>query len=294
MTACGREVGGAPPVCGERQSHAHLSEWWGRSTPVRGPAQLRRNACPHCGPGAGGAGARISNIFKLGTKYSAPLKATILDEREGHPIVMGSYGIGPARMRRCRGQHYDAKGIVWPKSIAPFECYRAIQSQDEVQTGVARSARPAGAGRLELLVGRPAAGREVHGAELIHVRPPWGRWRGAHHEVEPRSGENACKCWNSNWGRVPSVGGGSIEYNAPKIKPKGGNRSGTTDHFCLWEVYGTCAERRSCAEWSRAGPTLRYLGRAEAPVHDVSCVYDHPAGVTHELCVVCPEPLRMR
>ncbi|MGH2856249.1 MAG: aminoacyl--tRNA ligase-related protein, partial [Solirubrobacteraceae bacterium] len=40
----------------------------------------------------------IANIFKLGTRYSEPLGATYLDERgKERPIVMGSYGIGPAR-----------------------------------------------------------------------------------------------------------------------------------------------------------------------------------------------------
>jgi len=44
----------------------------------------------------------IGNIFKLGTKYSEPLKAYYLDEKgKEHPLVMGSYGIGPARIASC-------------------------------------------------------------------------------------------------------------------------------------------------------------------------------------------------
>lgn len=65
----------------------------------------------------------IGNIFKLGTKYSSPLKALYLDEKgEERPIVMGSYGIGPARIAAAAiEQNYDKDGIIWPKSIAPFD-----------------------------------------------------------------------------------------------------------------------------------------------------------------------------
>jgi prolyl-tRNA synthetase len=65
----------------------------------------------------------IGNIFKLGTKYSEPLKAYYLDEKgKEHPLVMGSYGIGPARIAAAAvEQNNDENGIIWPASIAPFE-----------------------------------------------------------------------------------------------------------------------------------------------------------------------------
>ncbi len=59
----------------------------------------------------------IGNIFKLGTRYSEALGATYLDEdgRE-QPIVMGSYGMGPARIVAASiEQRADEKGIVWPR-----------------------------------------------------------------------------------------------------------------------------------------------------------------------------------
>ncbi|MBI4691086.1 MAG: proline--tRNA ligase [Nitrospirae bacterium] len=64
----------------------------------------------------------IGNIFKLGTKYSVPLKAVYLDENGTEmPVIMGSYGIGPARIAAAAiEQNNDKDGIVWPKSIAPF------------------------------------------------------------------------------------------------------------------------------------------------------------------------------
>jgi prolyl-tRNA synthetase len=82
----------------------------------------------------------IGNIFKLGTKYSAPLGATVLDEAgEERPIVMGSYGIGPARIAAAAvEQSHDDRGVVWPKSIAPFDVHLIqIQVKDEVQSQLA-------------------------------------------------------------------------------------------------------------------------------------------------------------
>src|SRR5262249_55226688 len=67
----------------------------------------------------------IGNIFKLGTRYSVPLGATFLDENgTEHPVVMGSYGIGPARIVAAAiEQGADDRGIVWPKSIAPWRVH---------------------------------------------------------------------------------------------------------------------------------------------------------------------------
>jgi prolyl-tRNA synthetase len=75
----------------------------------------------------------IGNIFKLGTKYSVPLNATYLDEsgRE-QPIVMGSYGIGLARiMAAAIEQGHDDKGMIWPASIAPFQAHVVVIGDEE-------------------------------------------------------------------------------------------------------------------------------------------------------------------
>ena len=65
----------------------------------------------------------VGNIFKLGTRYSEALGATYLDENGAEcPIVMGSYGIGPARIVAAAiEQGADENGIAWPKAIAPWE-----------------------------------------------------------------------------------------------------------------------------------------------------------------------------
>ena len=98
-------------------------------------------ACTVCGkPLAVERVIEIGNIFKLGTKYSVPLKATYLDEagRE-QPIVMGSYGIGPARIAAAAiEQLADQDGVVWPWSIAPFHVYVVVVSvKDAAQLGAA-------------------------------------------------------------------------------------------------------------------------------------------------------------
>ncbi len=65
----------------------------------------------------------IGNIFKLGSRYSEPLGATYLDESGvEHPIAMGSYGIGPARIAAAAiEQGADERGIVWPAALAPWQ-----------------------------------------------------------------------------------------------------------------------------------------------------------------------------
>lgn len=67
----------------------------------------------------------LGHIFKLGTKYSEGLGANFLDENgKENPIVMGSYGIGVERVLACYlEQNHDDNGIVWDKSLAPFQIH---------------------------------------------------------------------------------------------------------------------------------------------------------------------------
>jgi prolyl-tRNA synthetase len=74
----------------------------------------------------------VGNIFKLGTRYSAPLGATYLDEG-GHEqlIWMGSYGFGPARAAAAAVEQYaDEQGISWPRAIAPFDVELVILGKE--------------------------------------------------------------------------------------------------------------------------------------------------------------------
>jgi prolyl-tRNA synthetase len=64
----------------------------------------------------------VGNIFKLGTKFSSALGLSFNDANgKPSPVVMGSYGIGPARvMGTIVESNYDDNGIIWPKEVAPF------------------------------------------------------------------------------------------------------------------------------------------------------------------------------
>ncbi len=82
------------------------------------------DACAQCGkPLRIEKVIEVGNIFKLGTKYSVPLKANYLDEQGNEkPIIMGSYGIGPARIAAAAiEQGNDKDGIIWPLAIAPYQ-----------------------------------------------------------------------------------------------------------------------------------------------------------------------------
>ncbi len=97
--------------------------------------------CPHCWAEMEAERAiEVGNIFKLGTRYSASLGATYLDaEGQSQPIVMGSYGIGSGRLAATVvEQHHDAKGIVWPVTVAPFQVsLLSLGSADDAETAAA-------------------------------------------------------------------------------------------------------------------------------------------------------------
>ncbi|HLL27574.1 MAG TPA: proline--tRNA ligase [Xanthobacteraceae bacterium] len=67
-------------------------------------------------------GIEVGHIFQFGTKYSAPMKATVAAPDGGNvPVHMGSYGIGPTRLVAAIIEaSHDEAGIVWPESVAPF------------------------------------------------------------------------------------------------------------------------------------------------------------------------------
>jgi prolyl-tRNA synthetase len=81
--------------------------------------------CPRCDVGQVEVfkGMEIGHIFKLGTKYSESMGANVLtQDGKSVPIVMGSYGIGVERIITAAvEQHHDGDGIIWPKSLTPFD-----------------------------------------------------------------------------------------------------------------------------------------------------------------------------
>jgi prolyl-tRNA synthetase len=96
-------------------------------------AAVEGYACPVCGGRLKAVrGVEVGNIFKLGTKYSAAMEATFLDEKgESHPMVMGCYGIGSERLiASVIENNHDENGIIWPVSIAPYQLYLASLATD--------------------------------------------------------------------------------------------------------------------------------------------------------------------
>jgi prolyl-tRNA synthetase len=78
----------------------------------------------------------VGNIFKLKTKFSEPFNLTFADKNDEQKLViMGTYGIGlPRLMGTVVEINHDEKGIVWPKSIAPFQIHLISIGSDNDKT----------------------------------------------------------------------------------------------------------------------------------------------------------------
>jgi prolyl-tRNA synthetase len=120
-------------------------------------------------------GIEVGHIFKLGYKFSNALGLSVSGP-DGKPVkpIMGCYGIGVERaMAAIVEVHHDAKGIVWPAAVAPFEVVVVIAQQDDAATAEAgeriyQSLLEAG---VEVIVDdRPVrAGVKFSDAELVGI-----------------------------------------------------------------------------------------------------------------------------
>jgi prolyl-tRNA synthetase len=93
-------------------------------------------------------GIEVGHVFKLGTKYSQAMGATVLDEHgQAIPVIMGCYGIGVNRILAAAVEAFhDDNGIRWPLSLAPYEVLLVpLQTQNEAVVQMTESL----AGRLE-------------------------------------------------------------------------------------------------------------------------------------------------
>lgn len=101
------------------------------------------DACPICGaPVRHARGVEVGQIFKLGTKYSEPMKAIYKDENQKDRLIwMGCYGIGISRTFQAiidMPQNHDENGIIWPMSVAPYHVIiTQVKPGDEAQDEVA-------------------------------------------------------------------------------------------------------------------------------------------------------------
>jgi prolyl-tRNA synthetase len=115
------------------------------------------DSCPQCGGALRFQTAiEVGHIFKLGTFYSVPLGATVLDESGSErPIVMGSYGIGPGRMVAASvEQGTEENAIVWPRELAPYDVHVVALTggADEIATLAAEAADALHAEGLDVLL----------------------------------------------------------------------------------------------------------------------------------------------
>ena len=114
-------------VCGANEDGFHLiGVNWGRDLPEPETADLRNVVAGDLTPGGNpiaiARGIEVGHIFQLGDKYSATMKATVLDSNGRQtPMLMGCYGIGVSRIVAAAiEQNHDDKGIIWPAPMAPF------------------------------------------------------------------------------------------------------------------------------------------------------------------------------
>jgi len=116
-------------VCGANQKDMHLAGVnWDRDLQGVKAADLRKVVAGDPSPSGNGhlkiaRGIEVGHIFQLGSKYSEPMRAVVLDESGNEvPMLMGCYGIGVTRIVAAAiEQNHDERGIIWPDPIAPFQ-----------------------------------------------------------------------------------------------------------------------------------------------------------------------------
>jgi prolyl-tRNA synthetase len=133
--------------------------------------------CPNCEAGTldVAKALEIGHIFKLGTKYSVSMGASVLNQDGKEvPIVMGSYGIGVERIMAAAIElHHDADGIRWPRQIAPFDAVVTVTNmkQEEMREAGERLYKELRAAGLEVLLDDrdERAGVKFKDADLIGI-----------------------------------------------------------------------------------------------------------------------------
>ena len=164
----GQYVAGA-----NRDGHHLLGVEAGRDYDAR-LADLREpregDRCPDCGGALSFRTAiEVGHIFNFGTFYSGPLEATFLDEDGTEkPLLGGSYGIGPGRvLAAIVEQSHDEHGIVWPRSVAPYDVH--VVALPGVEAQAAQAADALSAAGLEVLLDDRdlRAGEKFADADLI-------------------------------------------------------------------------------------------------------------------------------
>ncbi len=138
------------------------------------------DACPKCGGTVQeGKAIEVGNIFQLKTRFTEPFGVHYTaEDGSQQKVQMGCYGIGPSRvMGTVVEAHHDAKGIVWPKAIAPFDVHvvplkaKTPEAQGAVDEAVAKIERELASAGIEALVDdrELMAGEKFADADLIGI-----------------------------------------------------------------------------------------------------------------------------
>lgn len=172
-------------VCGANRDDWHLAGVnWGRDLPEPVTVSLRNAAAGDPSPDGRGRlriarGIEVGHIFQLGTDYSAAMKAVCLDPNgKAVTLVMGCYGIGVSRLVAAAiEQNHDARGIIWPESIAPFQAVLIpinMHKSPRLAEAVERLYRELVASGVEVLLDdrRERPGVMYNDAELLGI-PHW-------------------------------------------------------------------------------------------------------------------------
>ncbi|MGN1393724.1 MAG: proline--tRNA ligase [Succinivibrionaceae bacterium] len=115
--------------CGANETGFHLGGVnWDRDVPTYEIQDIRCVVAGDPSPDGKGTlvlkhGIEVGQVFELGTKYSEAMNCRVLNEAgENIPMEMGCYGIGVTRVIAAAiEQNHDDRGILWPKSMAPFQ-----------------------------------------------------------------------------------------------------------------------------------------------------------------------------
>ena len=116
-------------ICGANEKDMHLTGVnWDRDVGAVTAADIRNVREGDPSPSGRGhlkiaRGIEVGHIFQLGSKYSKPLRASVLDESGKEvTLLMGCYGIGVTRVVAAAiEQNHDERGIIWPEPLAPFQ-----------------------------------------------------------------------------------------------------------------------------------------------------------------------------
>ena len=95
----------------------------------------QKNACPECGNKKldERQAIEVGNIFKLGDKFSKPFGFVFKDsDGQDKTVEMGCYGMGPSRLMGALVEvFHDDRGIIWPKSVAPYNVHLVSLGADD-------------------------------------------------------------------------------------------------------------------------------------------------------------------